>query len=133
MGNITGLNHIGLFVKDIEQTMNFYESTLGMKCVHKNQVEDENGDIIHIWFGQLGNLVIEFVQFPLYEKRKDGWFDHIAFDVDDIEAVKIELEKRGVQFDSEEITTWDHFFERGDKWIMFRGPDGERLEINQKL
>ena len=133
MARALGMSHIGLFVEDIERTMDFYSNALGVECVHKNQVEDENGDTILIWFGKLNNLTFEFVQLPTFEKRVDGWFDHVSFDVDDIDEMKAQLESKNIAFETEEITTWLHFFERGDRWIMFRGPDGERLEINQRL
>lgn len=131
--NITGLAHIGLFISDIEKTKEFYQDILGFEVYHECQIE-ENGGVTKIAFIRNGDCVIEVVQPVGYTKRQDGFVDHIALNVKDIELVKEGLAKKGIEFESEEIVYAPMVFPpKGTKWILFRGPDGEHLEINQIL
>ena len=51
----------------------------------------------------------------------------------DIEVARKALEDKGIKFVSEEIAHAENFFDNGAKWILFRGPDNEFLELNQTL
>ncbi|MEI6101318.1 MAG: VOC family protein [Eubacteriales bacterium] len=132
MANIKGLQHIGLFVRDLEVSKEFYCGKLDFEVIHENQIEDKDG-IIKIAFVSAGDCTIEIVQFPKTPEKSDGPVDHIAFRVEDIEKTKENLKARGIQFETDEIAFAKHFFTKGDKWLMFRGPDGEHLEINEIL
>ena len=125
---ITGLNHVGLFVKDIEKSKAFYTETLGFQITCDKVMDDG----IKVCFVNLGDLTIEIVQFPEYSDKCDGYFDHIALMVDDIEATMSDLAKKGVAFETEE-PVFMPVFDKGVRYIMFRGPDGEHLELNQIL
>ncbi len=127
-----GLAHIGLFITDIEKTKSFYSKILGFKVAHETALQSENGEV-KICFLSLGDLCIEAVQLPNAQKRSDGWFDHIAIKVKNIEAIKQKLEQRGIVFEEETITHAPSVWENGSKWILFRRPDNEHLEINEVL
>lgn len=131
-GTMVGLAHIGLFITDIERTKSFYTQILGFEVSHEAQLQSEEG-VIKICFLSLGSLCVEAVQFPNPQKRGDGWFDHIAINVKNIEAVKKQLEEKGIAFEEENITHAPGVWENGSKWILFRGPDNEHLEINEVL
>jgi len=124
--------HVGLFIRDIETSIQFYCDKLDFVLVHKNKINTPEG-IIKVAFIRSGDCTIELVELADYSKRGDGLFDHIAFNVKNIEDVMAKLKERGIVFESEEITHMPHFFARGNKWIMFRGPDQEHLEINEIL
>jgi len=130
--NILGLAHIGVFVKDIEVSKKFYCDKLDFEVTHETSVQ-ESGGLTKIAFIEADGCIIELVQFPNYEKKTDGPVDHIAFKVKDIEETAARLRAKGIQFETEEIAHAPHFFTKGDKWILFRGPDGEHLEINEIL
>lgn len=127
-----GLGHIGLFVKNIEVSKSFYCEKLDFEVLHENSLEEKDG-VVKIAFIKAEDCVIELVQFPMYKKRTDGIVDHIAFRVKDIEQVVNILRKRGIKFETENTVFAKDFFNRGNKWILFRGPDGEHLEINEIL
>ena len=129
---ILGLAHVGLFVKDNEKSAEFYESIFGFQRIWQSTNPSETGDIKVIFIEKNG-LVIELVQFPQYRKREDGLFDHIAFATKNIEEVIDKLKEKGVIFEENTKTTAPQVFERGSRWIMFRGPDGEHLELNERL
>jgi lactoylglutathione lyase len=133
MGKLNlGLAHVGIFVKDIEVSKKFYCDVLDFTIDHENSLY-EGSNVIKLAFISSGTCLIELVQLPAINDRTDGPIDHLAFCVKDIEKVKATLESRGVRFETEEITFAPHFFDKGDRWIFFKGPDGEKLEINEVL
>ena len=129
---LEGLAHIGVFVADIEVSKKFYKDILDFKVIEETSLESPDG-VIKIAFVQNGNLVLEIVQFPKTAKKSDGPVDHIAMNVKNIEGVRDLLLKRGIVFEEEEITHAPGVFPKGSKWILFRGPDGEHLELNERL
>lgn len=127
-----GFAHIGLFVNDIERSLKFYTEKLNFKLIWESVNQCDDGDVL-VKFIQNGDSVIELVQFPKPIQREDGWFDHIAMNVEDIDAVIAELEKTGIAFEEGSYTHAPQTFEKGSKWVMFRGPDNEHLELNERL
>ena len=134
MSNFTmeGLAHIGVFIADIEASKKFYTEKLDFEVIQSTSISSPEG-IIQIAFIKNGSLVIELVQFPVTSKKADGWVDHIAIRTKNIEAAREELEKRGIVFESEDICSAANMGKNGAKWLMFRGPDGEHLELNEEL
>lgn len=133
MSNLNlGLGHIGIIVKDIEVSKKFYCDNLNFELIHENVLAGGEGDT-KLAFIAAGGCTLELIQKPVYSERIDGYVDHIAFKVKDIENVWKQLKARGIVFTSEDITTAPALFEKGDRWILFRGPDGELLEINEIL
>jgi lactoylglutathione lyase len=53
--------------------------------------------------------------------------------VEDIEAVGETLKNKGIAFESEAPIYRSEVFPKGTKWLMFRGPDGEHLELNEVM
>ena len=133
MSNLNlGLGHIGIIVKDLEVSKKFYCDNLNFAVTHENTLGD-NDSVTKIAFVEAGGCTLELIQIPGDSKRIDGQVDHIAFKVTDIENAWMQLKAKGIIFETENITTAPAFFEKGDRWILFRGPDGERLEINEIL
>jgi Lactoylglutathione lyase and related lyases len=129
---IDGLAHVGVFVKDLQVSKKFYTEKLDFLLVQETSLPDPDG-LIQIAFIQNGNLVIELVQFPKTAAKKDGPVDHIAIHVDNIEDVHTELKNRGIVFETQEIVFGAPIGPKGAKWITFRGPDNEHLELNEVL
>ena len=61
--------------------------------------------------------------------RPDGHFDHLCLRVDDIAAAAAHLEACGVPMEFA-VRDMPQIY-RGIKMVMFRGPDGEHLELNE--
>jgi catechol 2,3-dioxygenase-like lactoylglutathione lyase family enzyme len=130
---INGLQHIGIPVTDLKRSEVFYEG-LGFKNVMSSQFEinNEKGFVSMM---QKDALIIEIYQMPPAEleevkSRKNGHIDHIAFDVDDIDASFTLLKSNGYTI-LEPIFL--NFWSKGCKYFNILGPDGERLEFNQIL
>jgi len=120
--------HVGLYIKDVERSKKYYKDILGFECVCEftNDTDDK------LAFMKSNNVIIELIQHKVWMDRKDGLFDHIAMQVDDIEAVSEMLKSRGVEFE-DDIYFENRVFDNGVKYQAFRGPDGEHLEIYQVL
>ena len=135
MGGIQldGLAHIGLYVNDVKKTLEFYEEKLNFKLIHEAVNKIPEGDVL-VKFIQNGSCILELVQFPYSIKRDDGWFDHISIAVHDLDKVMEELEQKGIEFEEGSYTEAPHVFPpEGSRWVFFRGPDGEHIELNERL
>lgn len=124
---IEGLAHIGLFIRNIEVSKKFYTETLGLEIVSEADMPDGT----KVAMAKRGDLMIEIVQLPDYKNYQDGFVNHIAMRVTDIDKVQKELEGKGIQFETKEPVPMDIL--NGVSYLMFRGPDGEHLEIVQLL
>lgn len=103
---ITNIEHIGIAVKDLDQSIKFYEDFLGTKCYAVEEVADQK---VKTAFFKVGRTKIELLEgtssespiTKFIEKRGEG-VHHIAFAVDDIKSKLIELKAKNIQLiDSE--------------------------------
>lgn len=124
-GQITGLAHIGIFVKDMEASVRFYRDTLGF------EVTDECNLGSRLVFCNKGTCLLELIRPKNYEPRVPGQIDHIAVEVVEIEPLVCRLIEKGVKFlgDISEVPS----LLGGVKNIFFEGPDGERIEFFEYL
>ena len=79
--SISGVAHIGLYIKDVERSKKFYTEVLGFETICEF-VSLEGNKMV---FVKSGNLIIELIQHKVWMDRKDGLFDHIAMEVENIE------------------------------------------------
>lgn len=133
MANILGLAHAGIFVKDAKRSKQFYEEILGTEAVWDCHFGGENKDDYIVSIVQNGTAVLELVERKNGDERTDGIIDHIAFQVDDIEGVIASLKVKGIEFETDEVVHEPSMLQNGSKWIFFRGPDGEHIELAQPL
>lgn len=129
--HINHLQHIGMPITNIETSIAFYER-LGFKNVMQSTFihEGEQGKVCMM---QRDVIIIELYQMPEPElsnvkQRKDGRIDHIAFDVDDIDATFALLKHEGFVV-IEDAPVFLNFWTKGCKYFNISGPDGERLEF----
>ncbi len=125
---LEGLAHIGLFIRDIEASKKFYTEKLGFTVVSEAEVPDGT----KIVMAELNDMMIEIVQLPEYDGGQDGVVNHIAIRVKDIEAAMKDLKEKGIQFETDKPVLLGNVL-GGVRYAMFRGPDGERLEIDELL
>ena len=132
MAEVIGLAHIGVFVKDIEVSKKFYTEVLGLELINECVFVDDTNTFT-IAFVQKGTLIIELVMMKYQRELKDGVVDHVAMQVDDLEGMIKKLAAQGIEFESKEAISHPTMLGNGAKWIFFRGPDNEHLEISQIL
>ncbi len=132
---INQLQHVGIPVTDIVVSEAFYKR-LGFINVMQSSftLEGEDGTCIMM---ENNSVVIELYQLPPKQlaeikTRKDGHIDHIAFDVDDIDATFSACKNASLQI-LEPAPVFLSFWKKGCKYFNISGPDGERLEFNQVI
>lgn len=84
---ISRIDHIGIAVKSIEESLPYYENVLGLKCYAIEEVEDEK---VRTAFLKVGDTKIELLE-PLSEDcavaeflvNKGPGIQHIAYAVED--------------------------------------------------
>lgn len=133
MSEIRGLAHVGVRTKDQEAAKRFYTDVLGFEVIWECTVPEADGTTTQVTFLRNGDLTIEAFTPEQEEERGDGRIDHIAMRVKDIERVQKKLLEKGIEFETAEPVHCAAVFENGSKWLMFRGPSGERLEIAEVL
>ena len=147
-----GLEHPGIYVSDLEQSIEFYKK-LGFKILRKTNRP-------HVMM-HLGTDIIEIIP-DLDKIQKDGFSPpipfHLGFYTDDIEEVVANLRKQGIEV-GEIVSYSDSALENAlagiveyadpvpedpklfgcmkpsDKWrrVAFKDPDGINIEIWQRL
>ncbi len=117
--------HIAIVTKDIEKSKDFYIKVLGAKVV--GITENERLKFVYL---NTGGQVIELLQYHEIEQkeREKGTIDHIAFYVDDLEKEIKRLKKLDVEFLFDSVREVNNM-----KIMFFAGPDGERIELMEKL
>lgn len=123
----TGIQHVGIPTDNILATLDFYRG-LGFETVLQTVNEAANEKVA---FLKLGNLVIE-----TYENHRavhaPGAIDHVAIDVDEIEAVFDLVKKGGYKLLDKEIQ-YLPFWKSGVKFFTIEGPNHEKLEFGKIL
>ena len=95
------IEHIGIAVKSLEETIPFYENVLGLTCYNIEEVKDQE---VRTAFFQVGQTKIELLEStdpegPIgrFIKRKGEGIHHIAFAVENIEDRLKAVKSKGVQ------------------------------------
>jgi lactoylglutathione lyase len=133
--NLRGLQHIGVPVTDLAASKVFY-GRLGFAEVMVRDLPFEQGTIHCVMFQRQG-LIIEIYQLFGSEldevgRRGHGHVDHIALDVADIDAAWHTVREAGFT-PLEPAPVFLPFWEKGCRYFNIQGPDGEKIEFNQRL
>jgi methylmalonyl-CoA/ethylmalonyl-CoA epimerase len=98
---LSHIEHIGIAVKDLGESIKYYEDILGLKCYAVEEVKDQK---VKTAFFMLGQTKIELLEStdpegPIgkYIEKKGEGIHHLAFAVEGIENALEELKAKGVQ------------------------------------
>ena len=97
----TAVDHVGVAVDDLEAALALYRDTLGMPLVHRETVTEQGVEAALL---DVGESHIELLS-PLgpdtavgkFLARKGPGLHHVAYQVDDIEAVLRRLRDQGLR------------------------------------
>ncbi|MDR2610483.1 MAG: VOC family protein [Clostridiales Family XIII bacterium] len=129
MGLVKKVDHVAVIAKDLDESARFYTGLLGFEVKARMEIPQQH--IKNALMSVPGDdFVVELVQFT--DDREyyygDGMFEVVALKVDDLYAARDELISKGVEFLMDEpVDPGD-----GGKFIFFRGPAGEKLELVEK-
>ncbi len=97
----THIEHIGIAVKSLEESIPFYENILGLKCYAVEEVKDQK---VKTAFFMVGQTKIELLESTdpegpigkFIEKKGEG-IHHLAFAFEDVAAALKNAEENGVR------------------------------------
>jgi len=97
----THIEHIGIAVKSLEESIPYYEKVLGLECYAVEEVKDQK---VKTAFFKVGQTKIELlestdIQGPIgkfLEKKGEG-IHHIAFAMDDVTEALRQAEAKGIR------------------------------------
>ncbi len=95
------VDHIGIAVKSLENSLPYYTEILGLKLIHIEEVESEK---VRVAFIDSGNVKLELLEpidetstiHAFIEKKGEG-IHHVAFGVKNIQERLDELKEKGVR------------------------------------
>ena len=99
--NLSHIEHLGIAVKNLEESIPYYENVLGLKCYSIEEVPSQK---VKTAFFMIGQTKIELLEptsdespiAKFIEKRGEG-VHHVAFATNDLPAALAEAEEKGVQ------------------------------------
>lgn len=97
----THIEHLGIAVKNLEESIKYYEEVLGLECYNIEEVKDQK---VRTAFFKLGDTKIELLESTdpegpigkFVEKRGEG-IHHIAFAVEDTQKALDDAAAKGIQ------------------------------------
>ncbi len=137
--------HVGVSVKDIEESARFYTEVMGMEEEYRTHnkgekisqiVGVENADI-DVCVVRRNNVKIELLDYKNNDLKKQNSYIrqdepgliHLAFLVDDVDKEYERIKALGFEFNAPPMVAR----ENGPKITYFKGPDNVIIEIFEKV
>lgn len=142
---IRGVHHTGIIVKDLDRSIYFYHDLLGLEFEREPSPWFE-GEELSRAVGvpgaslrqvclRVGDDILELLEYGNPPEPNDTpptqnqlGAMHVGLRVDDVAAVKADLESQGVEFLSD-INIVDEGVLAGWRWVYLHDPDGITLEL----
>ena len=103
---VTKIDHIGIAVKNLEESLKFYEEVLGLECEGVEIVEEQK---VKVAFLPIGDTEVELLEstetsgpISKYIEKTGEGVQHIAYRVDDIEKAIEGIKMKGIKMIDEE-------------------------------
>jgi lactoylglutathione lyase len=120
------MEHIGIYARNIEESIRFYTEVLGMRLIERAPLNDKV-ELAFLSFPGQEDVQVELIgRDP--DTADEGLVNHLAFTVEDIDAAIDRLKQAGVAVSEE----WPKTILDGRKIAFFKGPSGEKLELFQR-
>lgn len=119
---IKKIDHLGIAVRSLDETVPYYERALGLKCERREEVPSQK---VRTAFFTVGEMHIELLEptdpeSPIakyLEKNPSGGIHHLAFGTDDVQGQLNQAASAGVKL------IHDHPFDgAGGKLVAFLHP-----------
>ena len=134
--NILKVDHVGIAVNNLEETLKFYEEVLGLKCEGTELVEEQK---VKVAFLPVGDTELELLESTtedgpiakfIAKNGGRGGIQHVAVRVDNIENAIEEVKAKGYKMIDETPR-----YGAGNARIAFchpKGTDGVLLELSER-
>lgn len=121
------VHHVGLVVRDIERSKDFYGS-LGFEI--EAEKADDSKTLV---FMRRGAFLLELFCYretpsPAVSEGRTLGFKHLAFSVDDVDTALVELREIGIVDAATEIMVTP----AGWRLLFFNDPDGIEIELMER-
>lgn len=118
------LNHIAVYVENIEESGAFYREVLGLE-----ETEEPFKDGLHLWFN-LGKITLHLIaglsENLIFKKR-----NHLCLSVADMDGFMDRLKEAGIPFESSKgVKQAANVRPDGIRQIYLQDPTGYWIEIN---
>lgn len=122
------LDHVGVMVRDLDATIDFYTKVVGLEL--KDRLTHTNGVIQLAFLGFNGSheTEVELIQGYSDSLPPEGAVHHFAVSTDNIETEYARVKKLDVPHLDEEIVTLPN----GYRYFFLHGPNGEWIEFFQR-
>jgi len=146
---VDGVDAIGITVSDMDRAVDFYSKVLTFEKVSDIEVAGENYEHLEGVFGlrmrvvrmRLGDESIELTEYlapkgrpiPVDSRSNDGWFQHIAIIVSDMDKAYTRLRQNKVEHAStgpQRLPDWNKNA-AGISAFYFKDPDEHPVEVLQ--
>lgn len=121
------MEHVGIKVKDMDESLSFYQDILGLELRTREWLTD-SVELAFLYFREQPSVEVELV-YGGGPVDNEGIVNHLAFTVENIEAELIRLKEAGVQLVDEEPRS---ILNGTVKIAFFQGPNGEKLELVER-
>lgn len=132
MGDKIKIRHTCLRVRDLEKSVDFYTSLLGMELMRRRESPERGETVAYVGYGDESmNHALELVQEhkPPIQYTHGNTYGHIALLVPNVDDMAEKLKNAGVEFVLE-----PHYVKPGNpnKIAFFKDPDGYDLELTER-
>jgi len=125
--------HTSIRVSNMEHSIEFYEKFLNLKVVNRREIRQNNAEIAFLQDKQAKGAMLELT-FYRNQKRfiqaeyEDRLFDHLAFQVEDMNKTLEGMRKSGVAVTDEPY----RLSPNGSLIAFVEDPDGTLIELIEK-
>jgi len=125
--------HTSVRTSNMDRSIDFYTSSMGLKLLGRHEIQQNNAEIAFLRDPNGKGATLELTFYRNQKKfiqanYEDRVFDHLAFEVDDMERVIAALRKEKVT-----ITDEPYRVSAGGSLIAFiEDPDGTLIELIER-
>jgi lactoylglutathione lyase len=118
--------YVGIRVKDLQKSIDFYTKLLGMKVTGRNKIESTQGELVNLESEQ-GGFTLELNYYEEGSPYSSDYvvgegLDHLAFNVEDLTKALEEARTNGYRVISEMKTDQS-------RWAYVEDPNGIWIEL----
>jgi lactoylglutathione lyase len=120
------LSYVGIRVRDLQKSIDFYTKVLGMKVTGRSKIEQTKGEAVSL-VSEDGGFSLELNYYEKGSPHNVNYvvgegLDHLAFNVDDLSKALEEARSLGYQVSLEMKTD-------ASRWAYIEDPNGIWIEL----